>query len=130
MNRKPFFPVVVSLMLVACSDPPLEITAGGGGSGSSASSGAGSPTGSGSTSSGSSSSSTGTGIPGGETVTITMDSFDIPPGGEVFKCQNFANPFGGDVILSVTRKPGGGPVNGLTRQIIMTANGATRIHSI
>ena len=23
-----------------------------------------------------------------------MDSFTIPPGGEVYKCQNFANPFG------------------------------------
>lgn len=31
----------------------------------------------------------------GQTVTLTMDSFDVGPGEEVFKCQNFANPFGG-----------------------------------
>src|SRR5262249_10304104 len=29
-----------------------------------------------------------------ETITLTMDSFTVPPGGEVYKCQNFKNPFG------------------------------------
>lgn len=37
----------------------------------------------------------GSGIPAGETKTITMTSFTVPPGAEVYKCQNFANPFGG-----------------------------------
>ncbi len=31
----------------------------------------------------------------GDTVTINMASFDVAPGQEVYKCQNFANPFGG-----------------------------------
>jgi hypothetical protein len=30
----------------------------------------------------------------GPSVTIEMESFTIPSGGEVYKCQNFANPFG------------------------------------
>lgn len=30
-----------------------------------------------------------------DVVTIKMDSFDVPSGQEVYKCQNFANPFGG-----------------------------------
>lgn len=46
-----------------------------------------------------SSSSTGAGAAGaggsGETVTFEMDAFTVPPGGEVYKCQNFANPFAG-----------------------------------
>ncbi len=40
------------------------------------------------------------------------------------------DPFTGDLILSVVRKPNAGPVTGLTRQVIMTASGATRIHSL
>jgi hypothetical protein len=32
---------------------------------------------------------------GGPTVTLTMGPFTVPPSSEVFKCQNFANPFGG-----------------------------------
>ncbi len=37
---------------------------------------------------------------GGATVdpdafTLTFDTFTVPPGGEVYKCQNFDNPFGG-----------------------------------
>ncbi len=40
-----------------------------------------------------------------------------------------AQPFAGDIVMSVVRKPGGGAVNGLTRNIIMTASGATRIQS-
>jgi hypothetical protein len=28
-------------------------------------------------------------------VTLTMDTFTVAPGAEVFKCQDFANPFGG-----------------------------------
>ena len=32
----------------------------------------------------------------GDAVTIVMDEFTVAPGAEVYKCQNFANPFGGD----------------------------------
>jgi hypothetical protein len=37
----------------------------------------------------------GDGGAGDQTVTLTMAPFTVPPGGEVYKCQNFANPFGG-----------------------------------
>ncbi|MFO0549732.1 MAG: hypothetical protein U0271_15170 [Polyangiaceae bacterium] len=37
---------------------------------------------------------------GGESVTITMASFDVGPGEEVYKCQDFANPFGGDAEVA------------------------------
>ncbi|MFO0617620.1 MAG: hypothetical protein U0414_33810 [Polyangiaceae bacterium] len=37
---------------------------------------------------------------GGKTVTIELASFDVGPGEEVYKCQNFANPFGEDVEVS------------------------------
>src|SRR5689334_3640011 len=30
-----------------------------------------------------------------QVVTITTDSFDVPPGQEMYRCQNFANPFDG-----------------------------------
>jgi hypothetical protein len=33
----------------------------------------------------------------GQSVTLTLDAFDVAPGAEVYKCQNFANPFGADV---------------------------------
>jgi hypothetical protein len=39
----------------------------------------------------------GTGGAAGETLTLTMDSFTVPAGGEVYRCQNYANPFGGAV---------------------------------
>ena len=32
---------------------------------------------------------------GDDTVTLTMGPFTVPPSSEVFKCQNFRNPFGG-----------------------------------
>jgi hypothetical protein len=31
-------------------------------------------------------------------VTLTMSSFTVPAGAEVYKCQDFANPFGGDAV--------------------------------
>ena len=37
----------------------------------------------------------GTGGAAGDSLTLTMTSFTVPPGGEVYRCQNFANPFGG-----------------------------------
>jgi hypothetical protein len=32
-------------------------------------------------------------------VELTLDSFDLAPGGEVYKCENFQNPFGKDVAI-------------------------------
>jgi hypothetical protein len=32
---------------------------------------------------------------GSQTITLTADSFTVAPGAEVYKCQKFANPFGG-----------------------------------
>lgn len=90
MSLKPLFLFLpFAAFILGCSDGDVEVVNAltGGSSGSSSS---------GSSGSGSSSS----GAPAGETVTITMDSFEIPPGGEVFKCQNFVNPFGGDVEVS------------------------------
>jgi hypothetical protein len=43
-------------------------------------------------------------------VTLVSDEFDIPPGAEVYKCQDFANPFGGqqvDVIKHESQMPVG-----------------------
>lgn len=76
------------LALTACDGSGIETTAstgsqttstGTGGSGGSASTGV----------------TTGAGGNAGDTLTLTMTPFTIPPGGEVYKCQNFANPFGG-----------------------------------
>lgn len=86
----------------------------GGGSGASTSSGGGSGGGSGSSSgSGSGSGSVGVsdGGPGvglevglepdeiGQTVTLTASSFQVAPNAEVYKCEVFANPFGGAADL-------------------------------
>jgi hypothetical protein len=37
----------------------------------------------------------GTVVASGDTVTLTMGPFTVPPSSEVFKCQPFKNPFGG-----------------------------------
>jgi hypothetical protein len=38
--------------------------------------------------------------PAGATrATLSLDTFDVPPGGEVYKCQNFQNPFSHDVAI-------------------------------
>jgi hypothetical protein len=72
MHRSLWIPLLLPL-LVACGgsavDPPSSSVSGDTGS-----------TGSGSSD---------------ETVTLKMESFTVPPGMEVYKCQNFANPFGG-----------------------------------
>jgi hypothetical protein len=34
----------------------------------------------------------------GRDVVVTMDGFAVPPGGEAYRCQNFANPFGGETV--------------------------------
>ena len=43
---------------------------------------------------------TGSGGAAGDSLTLTMEPFTVPPGGEVYRCQNFANPFGADVDVS------------------------------
>lgn len=71
---------------------------GGGSSSSGAGSSGGGSGGSTSSSGGGSSSSSGGNPDAGvsnQSVTLTMGPFTVPAGSEVFKCQNFANPFGG-----------------------------------
>jgi hypothetical protein len=34
----------------------------------------------------------------GTNVVLTMDGFAVPPGAEAYRCQNFANPFGGEAV--------------------------------
>lgn len=36
----------------------------------------------------------------GDTVTLRMTSFNVPAGGELFMCQDFANPFGADAEIA------------------------------
>lgn len=38
-------------------------------------------------------------VQGGETKTLALTSFAVAPGAEVYKCQTFANPFGGSVDI-------------------------------
>jgi Copper type II ascorbate-dependent monooxygenase, C-terminal domain len=86
----PLFGVLVAIATcVACGStvPGGSAAPGADGGAASSSSGSGS---SGSSSSGGGDSATAD----GETVTLTMGPFTVPPGTEVFKCQNFANPFG------------------------------------
>lgn len=74
-----------------------------GGTGSSGGSGGGSSSGGSGGGSGGSNSSSGASSSGGnpdagvsdQSVTLTMGPFTVPGGSEVFKCQTFANPFGG-----------------------------------
>lgn len=103
MDRKAFFPLVASVMLVACGEPQGESSSSGDGGGGSASTGSTTDSNTGSTTDTdpeTTTTSPHTGTPTGKTVTITMDSFDIPSGAEVYKCQDFANPFGGDAEVS------------------------------
>jgi hypothetical protein len=34
-----------------------------------------------------------------ESYELSMDSIEVPPGGELYKCQDFVNPFGKDVAI-------------------------------
>jgi hypothetical protein len=52
-------------------------------------------TGAGGTTGGGGSAGTGGSAPMGDVVTLKMDEFPVAKGEEVYKCQNFANPFGG-----------------------------------
>lgn len=86
MGRRSFGLTSLLLGLTACSG---SVGAGGSGGGGTT----GSTT---SMSSGSTATSSGTTTPPlGAAAVITMDSFMVPPGGEVYYCQDFANPFGG-----------------------------------
>jgi hypothetical protein len=78
-----FVSAAFALATAACSGKAAVYVAGSGGSST------------GSTGSTASGSSGGTGGSQGMTVTLTMDSFPVPAGAEVYNCQNFANPFGG-----------------------------------
>jgi hypothetical protein len=37
--------------------------------------------------------------PDDSTITLTMSPFVVPPGGEVYRCQNFANPIGAELAF-------------------------------
>jgi len=69
------------------------------GAGAGATSGPSGPSGSTGNGGATSGSSTGGSDPG-KTVTRTMTPFTVPSGGEVYKCQNFANPFGGEAEVT------------------------------
>jgi hypothetical protein len=36
---------------------------------------------------------------GAQRVTLALDDFELAPGAEIYKCQNFANPFGRDMAI-------------------------------
>jgi hypothetical protein len=123
MHRATILPVLFVLLTAACSHhaggaPGTPAGAGASG-GTGASSGTGASTGAGASggsagtgASGSTGASTGTGASAGTgassgssgstgtggslpAVTLTMDTFTVPSGGEVYYCQDYANPFGG-----------------------------------
>jgi prepilin-type N-terminal cleavage/methylation domain-containing protein len=57
----------------------------------------------------------------------------VVPGGDAATALGSlptAAPFTSSINLAVARKPGGGATNGLTRNVIMTAAGGTRIRSL
>src|SRR5262245_14890758 len=87
---------VLLLLISACGGSPDDqstsshaaASAGAGGSGPAGSTGSGSTSGS------------GAGGGSGKSVTLKMTPFTVPSGGEVYKCQNFANPFGAEAEVS------------------------------
>lgn len=102
MQAHRFALALVAIAAVACSSASGPGSGGMGSSSGGSSSGGGSGSGSGGSGSGSggstSSSSGGTGSSSGggtQDVTLTLGPFTVPAGTEVFKCQTFANPFGG-----------------------------------
>jgi hypothetical protein len=82
MRIAPLIPLSITLFAVSACGGGVDVTTG-------------SPSGSGGSGAGPATSSSSTGGSVGDTVTISMDSFVVPAGSEVYKCQNFANPFGG-----------------------------------
>jgi hypothetical protein len=89
MRIAALIPLSITLIAVSACDGGVDVTTGTpSGSGGSGTTGTAPDTSSASTGGGA-------GGGGGETVTITMDSFVVKHGTEVYKCQDFANPFGG-----------------------------------
>lgn len=89
--------VVTLAALAACSssdDGAGSAAAAAGASGAAGSSSAGAG---GSSSAGSAGDAKGSIVKEGDVTTITMDTFVVEPGEEVYRCQNFVNPFEGDV---------------------------------
>jgi hypothetical protein len=101
MNRAAAFSASILLVTAACGGTVEQSNTGGAGTGGAQATTTSSATTTTSSSAASTSSSTSGGT-GGQpaALTITLDSFTVPPGGEVYKCQNFANPFGADVEIS------------------------------
>jgi len=93
------FSTLALLALTACGgDVDTEASTSGTGAGSSSAATSASSGGTGGAGTGGSATTgvtTGSGGFEGETLTLKMDSFTVPPGGEVYRCQNFKNPFGG-----------------------------------
>jgi hypothetical protein len=98
--------VAVFVLLVAACGGSGDGTGFGGSNGGSGGAGGGTSSGGAGSSGGAAGSSGGSGSSGssggggngaaaGQTVTLTMGPFTVPPSTEVFKCQTFANPFGG-----------------------------------
>jgi len=102
-RRIPTIALASCMFAIGCGDGADEDTAAGGSKGAGAGSTTGPSTGPGPSGSGDAATS-GAGASGGgdtgKTVTLTMTEFTVPSGGEVFKCQNFANPFGGDAEVT------------------------------
>jgi hypothetical protein len=95
MNASTWLPLstLALVALTACGNA-VE-TSGSTGTGTAAattSSGAG---GGGTGGSGATTTTSGGGGAAGETQTLTLETFTVPPGGEVYRCQDFTNPFGG-----------------------------------
>jgi len=91
--------------LVGCGDDTASSGGGsagegGGGTSTAATSSAGDTTATGSGGEAAGTGGTGSGGDDENTVTITLDPFEVLPGEEVYKCQNFANPYGQDAKIS------------------------------
>jgi len=97
MRRLDVLSASLLLATAACSNSVADgMGAGGSSAHTSAATTGSTSAGTGTASSGSSSSTSSSGSGGaGTSVTLTLDSFTVPPGGEVYYCQDFANPFGG-----------------------------------
>src|SRR5262245_43511942 len=78
MRKISFIPLCITLFAASACGGGADVTTGSGGSGA-----------------GPATSSASTGGLVGDTVTLSMTPFVVPSGGEVYKCQNFANPFVG-----------------------------------
>lgn len=102
MNRRTWLPLstLALVALTACGGGVETLpgsTSSGAGTTGASSSGAGGVGGSAS-STATTGATSGTGGAAGDSLTITMETFTVPAGGEVYRCQNFKNPFGGAAV--------------------------------